>query len=44
MIMTAPTARHRAAIEAAHKARANAFGDLTRRLFVPARSPDTDTI
>ena len=35
MIVTAPSARHRDALEAAHRARAAAFGELARRIFRP---------
>lgn len=42
MIETSPSARHRAAFNAAHKARAAAFGDLTRRIFHPSRANSAD--
>ncbi|MEM0936611.1 MAG: hypothetical protein AAGJ91_12005 [Pseudomonadota bacterium] len=42
MIETYPSARHRAAFDAAHKARAAALGDFARRLFRPAQPYRSD--
>ncbi|MEM1429217.1 MAG: hypothetical protein AAGG09_07150 [Pseudomonadota bacterium] len=42
MIETSSTRRYRDAYKAAHRARAEAFSDLTRRLFRPGSAPSAD--